>query len=95
MQGWQVVTSNGEKVGRISAVLDEFLIVEQGHLHKTRHPVPKTFAHLREEEQTVCLSMPKDMIDDSPKADGDDFDPQLVAEHYGLVGASHDAPTEG
>ena len=96
MHGWQVVTSGGEKVGRVAAVLDDYVVVQQGHLRKTRHPVPKRFVHPREQEETVCLSLPKAVVDDSPALNGDDeFDEQQVAEHYGLVGRSEDAPTVG
>jgi hypothetical protein len=95
MHGWQVVTSGGEKVGRVAAVLDDYVVVQQGHLHKTKHPIPKRFAHLREADETVCLTLPKSMVDDSPAMDGDEFDDQRVAEHFGLVGHSVGVATEG
>jgi hypothetical protein len=96
MEGWQVVTSSGEKVGRVTEVLDDYVVVQQGHLHKTKHPVPKRFAHLREAEETVCLSLPKSMVDDSPSIDHEGhFDEQRLAEHYGLVGPGGEAPTVG
>jgi hypothetical protein len=86
MQGWQVVTSNDEKVGKVVAVMDDYLIVEQGHFHKTRHPVPRTFAHPREHEEKVCISLPKQMVEDSPKTHGDhEFDADEVARYYGLA----------
>jgi hypothetical protein len=96
MQGWQVVTSNDEKVGKVVDEIDGFLIVEQGHLHKTRHPLPKSLAHLREQDEEVCISIPRDLIHDAPKV-GDDgeFDHQLASEHYGLAGAMEQPPTKG
>jgi hypothetical protein len=95
MQGWQVVTSGGDKVGRVAEVTEHFLIVEHGHIHKTKHAVPMTFVHPREADEVVCLGVPKDMIDESPKVNGEGFDEQKVAEYYGLVGDVHDASTEG
>ena len=94
MEGWEVVTSNDVKVGHVVATIDDFLIVEHGHLKKTRHPVPRTFAHLREQERQVCLNLPKDMISESPKVnDENQFDREEAARHYGL--AEPDSPVVG
>lgn len=96
MEGWQVVTANNEKIGQVVAVLDDYLIVEQGLLMKSRHPVPKTFAHLREDEHEVCVSIPKNLVHDSPKAgDDNEFDRAATAEYYGLASAVPDSPSEG
>ena len=95
MQGWQVVTSDGDKVGKVAEVTEHFLVVEHGHIHKTRHAVPMTFVHPRNADEVVCVGVPKDMIEESPKVNGDGIDEQKVAEFYGLVGSLDDAPTEG
>lgn len=96
MEGWQVVTVDGDKLGHVVAEVEEYLIVEQGHLIKSRHPVPKTFAHLRADEREVCLSVPKDLVRDAPKAEKDnEFDRQAAAEYYGLADGMPDSPAEG
>jgi hypothetical protein len=96
MEGWDVVTVDGDKLGRVVAEVDEYLIVEGGHLIKSRHPVPRAFSHLREDEQQVCLSVPKEVLHDAPKADKDnEFDRRAAAEYYGLAESMPDAPAEG
>jgi hypothetical protein len=93
MQGWQVVTSQDEKLGHVVAELDDYLIVEGGHFKKSRHPIPKAFAHAREGEQEVCVSLPKDMVHESPKVNGvDEFDREAAAQHYGLAEAMETTP---
>jgi hypothetical protein len=96
MHGWQVVTAYDEKIGHVVAEVDDYLIVEQGHVIKSRHPLPKVFATPREDEREICITLPKDMVHDSPKVDGDnEFDREAAARHYGLAEAMPDAPTEG
>ena len=96
MQGWEVVTADDGKVGHVAEAGDDYLIVEHGHLRKTRHAVPRVFAHPREDERQVCISVPKDIVLDSPKVGGDgSFDREAVAQHYGLAEAMPGAPSEG
>ena len=96
MEGWQVVTSQEEKLGRVVAVTDDYLIVEAGHLRKSRHAIPRTFVQLREGEEEVCVGLPKDMVGDSPSVEADGtFDREATAQHYGLAEAMEHPPTEG
>ena len=96
MEGWDVVTNDDEKVGRVVAVRGDWLIVEHGTLMKARNPLPKTFASVREDCTQVCVNLPKNMIYDAPKVDDPDaFDEQAAALHYGLAGGWDQAPAEG
>jgi hypothetical protein len=96
MEGWQVVTAEDEKLGHVVAVTDDYLIVEGGHVRKSRHPIPRTFTHLREGDEEVCVSLPKEMVHDAPKVEADGgFDRQAAAQHYGLAEAMEHSPTEG
>jgi hypothetical protein len=96
MQAWEVVTTDDEKVGRVVDVLDDYLIVEHGHVRKSRHPLPRSFAHPREAEEQVCVSVPKDVLLDSPKLERDgSFDREATARHYGLAAAMPESPAEG
>lgn len=96
MQGFQVVTSDHDKVGRVVGEVDDWLIVEQGTVFKSRHPLPKTFTTVLQDSREVCVNIPKDMIHDSPKVDDEDgFDRQAAAAHYGLADAFEQPPTEG
>jgi hypothetical protein len=85
MDGYEVYGSDDGKVGQVVGVEGDLLIVEGGLLRKSRHAVPKAFAHTDDGEQVVRLSVSKELVHDSP-ALGGDVDQEAVAEHYGLVG---------
>jgi hypothetical protein len=85
MEGFEVVTSDDCKFGHVVSVEESHLIIEHGMLKKSRHAVPETFAHTDDAEQTVRLTVPKQIVESSPKLDGDTIDSQAVAEHYGLA----------
>ena len=71
------------------------MIVEHGTLRKSRHLLPKAFVEVHEPERVVRATVTKDIIESSPKLDGDAVDERAVAEHYGLA-AGYEAPsTEG
>lgn len=53
MKEYDVVTSDGKKVGRIAAVTGDFYVVERGRLWKTRAPLPKRFASVDEDTRTI------------------------------------------
>ena len=75
MEGWRAVTTDDHKVGTVVAEVDDFVIVEHGMLRKSRHAVPKAFVHYRPESEEICLSLPKDMLEESPKVEnGVEFD---------------------
>jgi hypothetical protein len=94
MEGYEVVTVDDHKIGKVVGESGDFLIVEQGALLKSKHALPREFAHVDEGEQKVRVTVPKEIVDDSPKVDDDGFDEQATAEHYGL--APSNAPgTEG
>jgi len=85
MEGFEVVTSDDCKFGHVVSVEESHLIIEHGVLKKSRHAVPETFAHTDDAEQTVRLTVPKQIVESSPKLEGDSIDSQAVAEHYGLA----------
>jgi hypothetical protein len=95
MEGWEVVTADDEKIGRVVGEADGYLIVEHGHLIKSRHPLPTAFADRREEQRQVCVSVPKSMIQDAPKVQGTEFDRDAADRYYGLAAGMPGAPTEG
>src|SRR6202795_5086045 len=87
MEGIEVVTSDDCKLGHAVSVAENHLISEHGVLKKSRHAVPETFAHTDDAEQTVRLTVPKQIVESSPKLEGESIDTQAVAEHYGLAEA--------
>jgi hypothetical protein len=95
MEGFRVVTSDDCKIGHVAEVRDGHVIIEHGHLKKTRHAVPETFVHADEGEQVVRLSVSKDIVETSPKLDNGSIDTQAVAEHFGLAEGTPAPETEG
>ena len=95
MEGFEVVTSDDCKIGHVVAVENGHLIIEHGLLKKTKHAVPETFAYPDESEQTVRLSVSKEIVESSPKLDNGSIDAQAVAEHFGLAEGTPAPDTEG
>lgn len=93
MQGYDVVSHEDEKVvGHVVDKVGSNYIVEQGLLRKTKHALPEEFAHVDEAAQRLVLTIPKELVADSPKVNGD-VDEQAVAAHYGIADTSvDDAP---
>jgi hypothetical protein len=86
MEGWRAVTTDDHKVGTVVADVDDFVIIEHGMLRKSRHAVPKAFVHDRPESEEICLSLPKDMLEESPKVEnGVEFDRDEVSRYFGLA----------
>ena len=87
MQGYAVVTSDDAKVGHVVGEVGENLIVELGHLMKSRHPLPRAFAHPDDDAQIVRTTVSKSILQGAPKvkADGSDLDEVEVARYYGLA----------
>jgi hypothetical protein len=93
MEGYDVKTIDGDKIGHVVDTDGDFLIVEHGLL-KSKHALPKTFAEVDADERVVRTSLSKHLIYDSPKINGE-LDRIAVAEHYGLAEGFTDPPTRG
>jgi hypothetical protein len=92
MQGYDVVSHEDEKVvGHVVDKIGGNYIVEQGLLRKTKHAVPEQFAHVDEAGERIVLTIPKELVEDSPKVNGD-FDEDAVAAHYGIADTTVDNP---
>ncbi len=86
MDGYEVSTSDDQKLGQAVRVQDGYLIVARRHLLKERHhAVPLAFAHADDFEQVVRLSVSKTLIEDGPEVKNGEFDHKAVAAHYGLA----------
>jgi len=95
MENYDVIGSDDHKVGHVVAVEGDFLIVEGGLLRKTRHAIPKAFAHVDDEERVVRLTISKELVDTSPKLENGELDRRAVAEHFGLAEGYEDPETKG
>ena len=84
MAGQTVVTSDDHKLGTIVEERDNCVIVETGHVFKTKHAIPREFLH--EVDGTLRATVTKDIVDDSPKVDLENWDCSAVRLAYGLDG---------
>ena len=95
LQGYDVITSDDSKFGRVAGTIGDNLIVEHGHLFKSRNAVPLTFAEADDDAKTVRLTVPKAVVEDAPRVEDGEVDERAVAEHYGLAAAYAAPETEG
>jgi hypothetical protein len=95
MKGYEVITSDAERSGRVVEVEGDNLIIEHGLLRKTRHAVPKVFAQPDESERVVRLTVTRELVEASPKLEDDSLDRRAVAQHYGLAAGEPVPETEG
>jgi hypothetical protein len=94
MEGYDVVTIDDEKVGKVVGTHGDNLIVEQGTIRKSKHALPRTFTEVDDGEQVVLMTISKDIFCDSPKVNGE-VDENAIALHYGLAEDSEAPATEG
>ena len=88
MNGYELVTSDEESVGRIVDVRDGFVIVENGLLRHHRHVVPAELTAVEEERGIVRTTVVKEIIRQAPEANEDGaFDEGAVRSYYGLTAA--------
>jgi hypothetical protein len=79
-----VVTTDDQKLGTVVAERDGCVVIETGHVFKTKHAIPREFLH--EVDGVLRATVTKDVVDDSPKVDLEHWDCSAVRAHYGLEG---------
>jgi hypothetical protein len=82
MEGVEVVTTDDHKLGNVIAERDDCVVIETGHVFKTKHAIPRAFLH--EQGGVLRATVAKDVITGSPKIDLEQWDCRLVNLHYGL-----------
>ena len=95
MEGYDVITSDEQKAGRVVEEKGDNLIVEHGLLRKTRRAVPKVFAEADDSERVVRLTVSNEIVEASPEVEDGSVDQRAVAEHYGLASGEPAPETEG
>ena len=95
MEGYEVITSDDQKLGSVVAVKGDNLIVERGLLRKSQYAIPTVFAEEDGHEQVVRLTITEEIVDGSPKLDDGEVDERAVAEHYGLAAGDPAPETQG
>ena len=93
MEGYEVVTTEDERIGKVVGTHGDHLIVEQGTIRKSKHALPRTFTEVDEGEKVVRMTVSKAIFCDSPKMNGE-VDEAAIADYYGLAGGSEAPPTE-
>lgn len=83
-EGQEILTSDDHKLGRVAGTRDDCVVVETGHVFKTLHAIPASFLH--EQDGEVRATVSKEIVDSSPKLDGDDWSCEAVLLHYGMGG---------
>jgi hypothetical protein len=86
VQGYDVVTSDDHKIGHVVDERDQCVIVEHGHVFKSRQAIPRTFTQVDEATQTVRATVTKDVFAQSPKFSDDNWQCNAVLRHYGVIG---------
>jgi len=90
-----VITSDEHKAGHVVGTRGDYLIVEHGTLRKSRHLLPRVFVEADDAARVVRATITKDILEDSPKLDGDEVDEREVSAHYGLAAGFDEPETEG
>jgi len=90
MESQEVVTSDDQKLGEAIAERDDCVIVEMGHVFKSKHAIPRQFLH--EHDGVLRATVTKDVVSDSPKVDLDHWDGEAIRVHYGLDAAFDASP---
>jgi hypothetical protein len=95
VEGYEVIGSDGAKIGHVVEVESGLLIVEGGFLRKSRHAVPAVFTEPDDDEGVVRLSVSKELVVESPAVEDGELDHRAVAAHFGLAEGSEAPETEG
>jgi hypothetical protein len=84
VEGQTVVGSDDHKLGTVVAERDNCVIIESGHVFKSKHAIPREFLH--ETDGELRATVTKEVVDDSPKVDLDNWDCSAIRLAYGLDG---------
>ena len=95
MHGYDVVTCDDHKIGHVVDERDDCVIVEHGHVFKSKHAIPRTFTSVDDAAKVVTITVTKDVFTDGPKVSDDDWNCDATLRHYGLVGGLEEPDTEG
>lgn len=84
MHGYDVITSDGEKMGQVVGTDGGMLVIERGTIRKSRYAVPQEVVETDAAESAVKLSVSKRVVEEGPSV-GDEIDEREVAAYYGLA----------
>jgi hypothetical protein len=83
LDGYQVLSVDGDRVGTVAGVSKESIVVERGRWRRTYRAVPMTLAAVRHIDRSVIVLVQPDVLARSPKIKPDRaVDDDLIAAHY-------------
>jgi hypothetical protein len=81
--GYDVITTDGDRVGTVVGVSAESILVERRRLFRSWRALPMRLAVVRASDRTVIMLVSPDELWRSPKVERDEpVDDELVASHY-------------
>ncbi len=94
MQGYDVLTFDGDKAGTVVGKQGGIVLVEQGSIFKHVRALPEIFVTVDEAVRAVRTTVSKEVLESAPEVDGE-VDEHAVSEHYGLASGDAHPGTEG
>lgn len=82
MEATEVVTSDGRSLGQVVEERDGCVVVETGHVFKSKHAIPGSFLH--EVDGKLRATVTKEVVTGSPKVDLSRWDVHEILRHYGV-----------
>ena len=96
MEGFDVLTFDGDKAGKVIGRQGDYLVVEQGAIFKHRRALPAIFATVDEGEGVVRTTLSRELLEGAPKVENEDeIDEPATARHYGLAAGEAAPATRG
>jgi hypothetical protein len=85
LKGYDVLTFDDERAGKVVGKQGSNLIVEQGAIFKHRRALPEIFVTVDDGEQVVRATVSKDVLESAPEIGDEGVDDDAVSRHYGMV----------
>jgi hypothetical protein len=86
MKGYDVVRSDGQRIGRVADAIGGFVVVELGRLIHTRLALPREFAHATDGDRRVAVTAPRILLEQAPRVTRSGaFDAGASARHFGVA----------
>jgi hypothetical protein len=87
MKGYDVVRSDGQRIGRVADAIGGFVVVELGRrLMRTRLALPREFAHATDGDRRVAVTAPRALLEQAPRVTRrGTFDAGATARHFGVA----------
>ena len=86
MKGYDVVRSDGKRIGRVADKIGGFVVVDLGRLLRTRLALPREFTHATDCDRRVAITAPLALLQAAPRVTRKGaFDAGAVSRHFGVV----------